>query len=100
MRFVLLFLLSIAISACEDQHKKFYSEGYSQGFADAQRKFRKECDEKIDETKNHQESSSYGYGVSSTEVCGGDGVNVGSKHYSAGKTGCVRVFSDGRVEKY
>ena len=35
-----------------------------------------------------------------TEVCGGGGVNVGGRHYSSGQTGCVRVLSDGTVQRY
>ncbi len=35
-----------------------------------------------------------------TEVCGGSGVNVNGKHYAGGKTGCVRVLSDGTVQRY
>jgi hypothetical protein len=38
--------------------------------------------------------------VSSTAACGGNGITLNGKHYSGGKTGCVKVYSDGRVERY
>ncbi len=100
MKFIFLFLLAILITGCEDQQKRFYSEGYAQGVADAEARLRDECKSKIDQTITEQNNSSSSYRVTSTEVCGGGGVNVGSKHYDGGKTGCVRVYSDGRVEKY
>ncbi len=35
-----------------------------------------------------------------TEVCGGGGVNVDGRNYSSGKTDGVRVLSDGTVQRY
>ena len=90
----LLFLLT----GCEDKYQEGYQQGYSEGASFAENKMNKECDEKL--SKQEHDATSSSYSVTSTEVCGGGGVNLNGKHYSGGKTGCVRAFSDGRVEKY
>lgn len=85
-----------------------YDDGYQAGFAAGFRSRDEEVAALREQGENCDSSgSSYSFGDSSaytgavvTEVCGGGGVNVGKKHYAPGKTGCVRVFSDGRVERY
>lgn len=99
---VFFILVLIALSGCSDR----YQEGYEQGFSDATTQATAVAEQKCQETIEQEmrscraaitnEVSSY----VQTTVCGGGGVNVGKRHYASGKTGCVRVFSDGRVEQY
>ena len=88
----LLFLLLIG---CKDKYQEGYQVGYMDGVASMYNKVT-EAEKKLEDQKRQ---SNYSYGYGSTEVCGG-GVNLNGKYYSGGKTGCVRVFNDGRVEKY
>lgn len=87
---------------CTDRYEEGFQKGFADGFDQATAIHNTICSEKIEEEKrvcnagNDFSSSFDGY---STEVCGG-GVNVNGKYHSGGKTGCVRVFSDGRIERY
>lgn len=89
MRFLVVFILSLILYGCKDRYKEGYDIGYSDGVAITENRLKNEYEE-----KNNRLS------VTSTEVCGGGGVNVNNKHYAGGKTGCVRVYSDGRVVRY
>lgn len=96
-----IFLLMLY--GCKDRYEEGFQEGFADGFDQATAIANGICSEKIEvekqscSSKGRQDSFLGGY---STEVCGGGGVNVGGKFYSGGKKGCVRVFSDGRVERY
>ena len=89
--------LIFSLSGCKDKYQEGYQSGYIDGVYDTEKKLKKEYEEKISELERKKQNS---FSVSSTSVCGGGGVNLNGKHYSGGKTGCVRVYSDGRVEKY
>ncbi len=89
------------LPACSDKYEEGFQVGYAQGARDAEVKVRAELEQKINALEREKSSSTSSYSsTTSTEVCGGSGVNLNGKHYSGGKTGCVKVFSDGRVEKY
>lgn len=95
--------LAALLIGCADKytegHEAGYQSGYRQGFDDANKQATAACEERLRrERRECSEASSPTY--SSTEVCGGGGVNVSGKHYPPGKTGCVRVHSDGRIERY
>ncbi len=88
---------------CKDRYKEGYEAGYEEGFSQASIVREKSCDERLEEEKRSCRNKSYSSGYSSeysTAVCGGSGVNVNGKHYQGGKTGCVRVYNDGRVVRY
>jgi len=89
--FLFLFLVG-----CKDKFDEGYRAGYSNGVLVTEEKLQKEYDEKIKKLEN----SNREFSISSTSVCGGGGVTVGSKHYEGGKTGCVKVYSDGKVVRY
>jgi hypothetical protein len=97
-------LLSVFFTAsCKDRYKEGYDAGYEQGFSQASVVSEKSCDERLEEEKRSCSNKIYPSGYSSeysTAVCGGGGVNVNGKHYEGGKTGCVRVYNDGRVVRY
>ena len=95
---IILAGLLFVLAGCEDKYQQGYQQGYSEGASFAENKMNKECDEKL--SKQERDATSSSYSVTSTEVCGGGGVNLNGKHYSGGKTGCVRAYSDGRVERY
>ena len=101
---ILGLLVGLSVSGCQDHSQEAYQKGYQAGYAEGSYDSEKVCQTKVDEEKsicNDRMSNSFSnsYGAS-TEVCGGGGVNVNGKHYPGGKKGCVRVFSDGRVERY
>lgn len=102
VKIILLLVFVLLFSGCEDKYQKGYAEGYQRGYSegasDTENRMNKEFDEKL--SKQELDDLTTSYSVRSTEVCGGGGVNVNGKHYSGGKTGCVRVYSDGRIEKY
>jgi hypothetical protein len=97
----LLFITVLYLLAgCEDKYQKGYDKGYADGVAVTEIKFNELMQQEKDKVKSlERQSNSYSNSYS-TEVCGGNGVDVNGKHHSAGKTGCVRVHSDGRIEKY
>ena len=97
-------MLAVAfIGGCEDR----YDEGYRAGYADAdavaesriesQKAALAVCEEERSEAIYDTGAN---YRSVTTTVCGGGGVNVSGKHISPGKTGCVRVYSDGTTERY
>ena len=99
----LIALSAISTLGCKDRYQEGYDAGYAEGFSQAKFGVEKRCEERLDEEKKScrdiSYSSSYSSGYS-TEVCGGAGVTANGKHHEGGKTGCVRVYSDGRVVRY
>jgi len=94
-------LTLFALSGCS-RYEEGFKAGYSQGSADAETRVRADYEQRLavlESEASSKSSASYSATVQ-TEVCGGSGVNLNGKHYSGGKTGCVRVLSDGRVERY
>ncbi|MFZ2738406.1 MAG: hypothetical protein WBI20_06570 [Burkholderiaceae bacterium] len=92
-----------SIVGCKDRYQEGYDLGYAEGFSQAKIGVEKRCEERLDEEKKSCRDRSYSSAYSSgysTEVCGGAGVTANGKHYDGGKTGCVRVYSDGRVVRY
>ncbi len=97
-----ILLSALFITSCKDRYKEGYDAGYEEGFSQASIVGEKGCNERLKEEKGACSNKSYSSGYSSeysTAVCGG-GVNVNGKHYDGGKTGCVRVYNDGRVVRY
>ena len=95
----MLWLVIFTIAGCKDR----YDEGYASGYVDGSAAGEKIGFEKAMDQRDAESSAIESYASSSyvtTEVCGGSGVNVNGKHYAGGKTGCVRVFSDGKVQRY
>lgn len=92
--FILISLLVLV--GCKDK----YQEGYQVGYSDGVRSMESKLKESEDKLNSLQRESINSYSSVTTEVCGGNGVNSNGKYYSGGKTGCVRVYSDGRVERY
>lgn len=101
--YLIITLCVISTFGCKDRYQEGYDAGYAEGFSQAKVGVEERCVERLEEEKrscrNRSYSSSYSSGYS-TEVCGGGGVNANGKHYEGGKTGCVRVYSDGRVVRY
>lgn len=94
-------LCTALFAGCTDQYEEGRAAGYADGYADARRIEQASCQDKLASAEESCRPSRYfGSGSYSTEVCGGAGANVNGKHYRPGKTGCVRVYSDGRVERY
>ena len=89
-------LLPIILLGCKDK----YQEGYQIGYSDGVRSMESKLEESEKKLQDEKRKSQRTFSSVSTEVCGGSGVNLNGKHYSGGKTGCVRVYSDGRIEKY
>lgn len=77
-----------------------YVAGYDYGVAVTEKRLNDLIELQAEKIRRLESQSTTYSGAYSTEVCGGNGVNVNNKHHSAGKTGCVRVYSDGRIEKY
>jgi hypothetical protein len=100
----LLALGIMVISGCSDRYKEEYERGYQAGYTDGLNDAGKECEARLEDERStcysRMGSLSRSPSFTSTEVCGGGGVNVNGKHYPGGKTGCVRVFSNGKVERY
>lgn len=107
LKLIYVFTFSViflsAIAGCKDRFQEGYEAGYSDGLSDGTDSAENKCTEKVEEEKKACRDQSYLTDTSSevtTEVCGDAGVNANGKHYSGGKTGCVRVYSDGRVDRY
>ncbi|WP_138514569.1 hypothetical protein [Rhodoferax bucti] len=102
MRILVIMLAAVVLVACGDKYKDGYQDGYAQGSHDAEVRVRADYEQQLSRIQGELSSkSSSSYSASTqSEVCGGSGVNFNGKHYSGGKTGCVRVLSDGRVERY
>jgi succinate dehydrogenase/fumarate reductase-like Fe-S protein len=75
-------------------------KSYLEGVSVTEKKLNEVIELLEEKIKRQERQSTYTSGISSTSVCGGGGVEVNGKHHGAGKTGCVRVYSDGRIEKY
>lgn len=96
-------LLLIVLVGCKDRYQEGFQKGFKDGFDQATAITETICSEKIEKEKRScAATSAYPstFESYSTEVCGGGGVNLNGKYHSGGKKGCVRVFSDGRVERY
>ena len=100
MKNILITLVFLLLSGCEDQYQKGYTAGYAIGVSITQNKLNEVIETQAEKIKALERPSRPSLSGYSTEVCGGGGVHANGIHHSAGKTGCVRVFSDGRVEKY
>lgn len=99
--FVLALCVFLFLSGCGDRYQEGHDAGFLDGFNAGSRSAHESCEQKIENAKDMCEQYSRPtFSTYSTEVCGGSGTNVNGKFYSAGKTGCVRVYSDGRVERY
>lgn len=97
----LMFSLLLVLTGCKDKYQEGYSEGYAAGYAQAHADAEASCGDKVEAAKQSCSYSSQSSGFSTvTEVCGGNGMDYNGKHYSPGKTGCVRITADGRVERY
>ena len=95
----MLGVVILTIAGCKDH----YDEGYAAGYADGSAAGEKIGLEKAMAQHDAESRAIENYAASpyvTTEVCGGSGVNVNGKHYAGGKTGCVKVFSDGTVKRY
>jgi hypothetical protein len=93
--FVAVVLVTL-LSGCSDRYQEGYDAGYSDGAITTEKRLKREYEERLAEQKR----DSFSYSSTSVETCGGAGVTVNGKHYQGGKTGCVRVYSDGRVRQY
>lgn len=101
-------LCSCLLVACEGRYQEGYERGYSDGAMASELKFGEELKREREKNRDLQSQiqelegqiHTSHYDSYSTEVCGGGGVNVSGKYHAPGKTGCVRVFSDGRIERY
>jgi hypothetical protein len=96
-------LIAISNIGCKDRYQEGYDVGYAEGFSQAKIDAEKRCIDSLEEERSSCLDRSYSSGSHSgysTEVCGGGGVTANGKHYEGGKTGCVRVYSDGRVVRY
>lgn len=90
--------MALALASCSDRFDEGYRSGYASGYSAGEQAGIEKALKKASEERRYNYEPSYS--SSSTEVCGGGGVNVNGKHYSGGKTGCVRVMSDGTVKRY
>jgi hypothetical protein len=94
----------VLVSGCGDRCKQAYDAGYKAGLAAGTLNATKAA-KGTDAFAPEMEASAaaqpnWTSGPVFTEVCGGAGVDVGSSHIEPGESGCVRVFSDGRIERY
>ncbi len=96
VKVLVISIVVLALYGCKDRYQDGYDAGYAAGVSFTETRLRSEYEEKL---RNFEEKANR-LSVTSTEVCGGGGVNVNNKHYPGGKTGCVRVYSDGRVVRY
>jgi hypothetical protein len=79
----LLLSAVVGVLGCRDRIEERYQAGYADG-VEAERKAAR-----IEPFRNW-----------TTTVCGGNGVTVNGTHVRGGPTGCVRVASDGTVQRY
>jgi len=99
--FFMLFSALLLLSGCRDRYQEGHDAGFIDGFIAGSKSSDESCEQKIENAKEMCEQNSRpSFSSYSTEVCGGSGTSVNGKFYPAGKTGCVRVFTDGRVERY
>jgi hypothetical protein len=93
-------LLVVCLAGCADKYQEGYSAGYAAGEAAARAREIARCDERQRELERQSALDESTSTHVTTEVCGGGGININGRHVPGGKTGCVRVFSDGRVQRY
>ena len=105
---IAMLLLCSSLAACKNPLKAARSESYSSGYDDGYAQGQK-AGYDAGYAQGHSEGEregryatlyDYSSAVTTVEVCGGGGTNVGKKYVPPGKTGCVRVYSDGRYERY
>ncbi len=82
---------------CKDRFDEGFSAGYAAGVSDTTTRLKLEHEQKMLELDRQRASTN---AVTSVQTCGGAGVNLNGRYYEGGKTGCVRVYSDGRVVRY
>lgn len=98
-----LFVVAVCIGlcvGCQDRYQEGYQDGYSTAMSQVSN-----CTTQLDRCEQEKKNNSYSSSSSNfssvtTEVCGGNGLTLNGKHVRPGKTGCVRAYSDGRVERY
>lgn len=107
MLVVLQVAISVSAGGCGNRCSDAYDAGYAAGLAagssrdsEAAQEVQKAQERKPDLSSGEQEASGWNSGPTATEVCGGGGVDIGTEHIEPGDSGCVRVFSDGRIERY
>jgi hypothetical protein len=100
MKQLLLISFFVLLAGCEDKYQKGYETGFNDGVSVTEKKLKEIIDRQKEQLERLERRSNSYSGAYSTEVCDGGGVTVNGKHHSGGKTGCVRVYSDGRIEKY
>jgi hypothetical protein len=99
VRRALLLTLTLLLVGCEEKYEKGYQDGRIAGMQEA----RAQCNSRVEEAEQacrRSYSNTPSHDSVVTTVCGGGGVNFNGKHYSGGKTGCVRVYASGKVERY
>jgi len=77
-----------------ESYAKGYADGYEQGKLDGAAMER----DNAARQSSYEESSIAPHVV--VEKCGGGTVTLNGKSIRSGKTGCVRVWSDGRSESF
>lgn len=88
------------LAACSDRYDEGYRLGYAAGRTDMLQ-VATQCEQRLQDERRRIDSALFDAEPSvATTVCGGAGVNLNGKHIAPGKTGCVRVLSDGTVERY
>ena len=98
-----LALVGLLTSACTDRYQEGYEAGRIAGAIEARAASERACAIRVAEAEQACQTNNRAQNSPSfvtTEVCGGTGVHLNGKHYPGGKTGCVRVYSDGRVVRY
>jgi hypothetical protein len=93
-------LLVVCLTGCTDKYQEGYAAGYEEGEAAARAREVARCEEQQREQERHRTQADSPSAYVTTDVCGGTGVNVNGRHVSGGSTGCVRVYSDGRFQRY
>lgn len=100
MAWVPFLMASPFLVGCEAKYQEGYTAGYAQGVSETEGRLSRKYEQDLADAKRSQSFSPSYTSVTSTSACGGNGINLNGKHYSGGKTGCVEVFSDGRVVRY
>ena len=96
-----LFILAVPfLLGCEAKYQEGYAAGYTQGVSQTENRLARKYEQELADANRRQSFPASYASVTSTSACGGNGINLNGKRYSGGKTGCVEVFSDGRVVRY
>lgn len=88
----------VLLAGCNDRYEEGYRMGYSEGRSAGYAEAKKAAEE--EQERRQRMTSAFSASSVATQVCGGGGVTVNGRHHSPGKTGCVRVLSDGTVQRY